>query len=146
MSKIKILPSDLVSKIAAGEVIERPASVVKELIENSLDAGSKYIIAEIKKSGKELISITDDGCGMLKDDAILSIERHSTSKISNITLIQSQVEEYRDDIFLLNEAVSQFPEVNKMVEDVKKVADKNNFNIDFTKIDGFDEFQENYLE
>ncbi|OGS45919.1 MAG: hypothetical protein A2539_05665 [Elusimicrobia bacterium RIFOXYD2_FULL_34_15] len=89
MSKIKILPSDLVSKIAAGEVIERPASVVKELIENSLDAGSKYIIAEIKKSGKELISITDDGCGMLKDDAILSIERHSTSKISNITDLET---------------------------------------------------------
>lgn len=89
MSKIRILPPDLVNKIAAGEVIERPASVAKELIENSLDAGAKYITVEIKKSGKELISVTDNGCGMSKDDVNLSIERHSTSKISNINDLEN---------------------------------------------------------
>ncbi|PKM92933.1 MAG: DNA mismatch repair protein MutL [Elusimicrobia bacterium HGW-Elusimicrobia-4] len=85
MNKIKILPLDIVNKIAAGEVIERPASVVKELVENSLDSGAKNIPVKIKNSGRELISVSDDGCGMSKEDAVLSIERHSTSKISDIT-------------------------------------------------------------
>src|SRR3989339_2008164 len=83
--KIKVLSLDLINKIAAGEVIERPASVVKELIENSLDAGAKNITVKIKNSGRELISVSDDGCGMSKEDAALSIERHSTSKIADIT-------------------------------------------------------------
>ncbi|MFA5778863.1 MAG: DNA mismatch repair endonuclease MutL [Elusimicrobiota bacterium] len=83
--KIKVLSLDLINKIAAGEVIERPASVVKELVENSLDSGAKNITVKIKNSGRELISVSDDGCGMSKEDAILSIERHSTSKISDIT-------------------------------------------------------------
>jgi len=83
--KIKVLSLDLINKIAAGEVIERPASVVKELVENSLDAGAKNITVKIKNSGRELISVSDDGCGMPKEDAVLSIERHSTSKISDIT-------------------------------------------------------------
>lgn len=83
--KIKVLSLDLINKIAAGEVIERPASVVKELVENSLDAGAKNITVKIKNSGRELISVSDDGCGMSKEDAVLSIERHSTSKISDIT-------------------------------------------------------------
>ncbi|MBI5573538.1 MAG: DNA mismatch repair endonuclease MutL [Elusimicrobia bacterium] len=83
--KIKVLSLDLINKIAAGEVIERPASVVKELVENSLDAGAKNIAVKIKNSGRELISVSDDGCGMSKEDAVLSIERHSTSKISDIT-------------------------------------------------------------
>jgi len=84
MNKIKILSSDLINKIAAGEVIERPASVVKELVENSIDAGAKYIKIIIEKSGRELISVTDDGSGMTREDAVLSVERHSTSKISDI--------------------------------------------------------------
>lgn len=88
MNKIKILSSDIVNKIAAGEVIERPASVVKELIENSIDAGSTYITAEIRQSGKELISISDNGHGMTKEDAELSIQRHSTSKITGISDIE----------------------------------------------------------
>lgn len=83
--KIKVLSVDLINKIAAGEVIERPASVVKELVENSLDAGAKNITVKIKNSGRELISVSDDGFGMSKEDAVLSIERHSTSKISDIT-------------------------------------------------------------
>ncbi|MCW8892946.1 MAG: DNA mismatch repair endonuclease MutL [Deltaproteobacteria bacterium] len=79
--KIHILPEELCNKIAAGEVVERPSSVVKELVENSLDAGAANIIVELESGGKRLIRVTDDGCGMNRQDAFLSFERHSTSKI-----------------------------------------------------------------
>ncbi|HLD72063.1 MAG TPA: DNA mismatch repair endonuclease MutL [Candidatus Nanoarchaeia archaeon] len=83
MSKINLLPEDLINKIAAGEVIERPASVVKELIENSLDAGASRVEIEIKDYGKELIKISDNGSGMDQEDAKKSVLRHATSKIQN---------------------------------------------------------------
>lgn len=79
---VRILPVEVVSLIAAGEVIESPASVLKELIENSLDAGAKNIDIELLKAGKELIRVKDDGCGMSKEDLRLSVFPHSTSKIS----------------------------------------------------------------
>jgi len=82
MSRIKILPENLCNKIAAGEVVERPASVVKELIENALDAGADEILLDIESGGKKLIRIQDNGCGMSKDDSFLSLERHATSKIA----------------------------------------------------------------
>ncbi|MCP4366516.1 MAG: DNA mismatch repair endonuclease MutL, partial [Deltaproteobacteria bacterium] len=81
MSNIKILPEILSNKIAAGEVVERPASVVKELIENSLDAKSKKIIIEAENGGRSMIRVSDNGVGMNHDDALLSIERYATSKI-----------------------------------------------------------------
>jgi DNA mismatch repair protein MutL len=80
---IKLLPDSVANQIAAGEVILRPASVVKELMENSVDAGGKNICVAIKDSGKTLIQVTDDGCGMSETDARLSFERHATSKISS---------------------------------------------------------------
>ena len=84
-TKIHILPEALCNKIAAGEVVERPSSVVKELIENSLDAGASDILIELEAGGKRLIRISDNGCGMNRQDAFLSFERHATSKIRNDT-------------------------------------------------------------
>ena len=81
MSKIKVMSEQLSNRIAAGEVIERPASVVKELVENAIDAGARHIRIEIEKAGSKLISVADDGSGMDGDDALLCIEPHGTSKI-----------------------------------------------------------------
>jgi len=81
-TKIKLLPEKLANQIAAGEVVERPASVVKELIENSLDAGARRITIEVEAGGKKRIRIQDDGEGMSRDDALLAFERHATSKIT----------------------------------------------------------------
>ncbi len=81
MAKIKVLSEEIASKIAAGEVVQRPESVVKELIENSIDAGAKSIDVEVKDAGKSFIRVTDDGAGMSEEDAVLAFERHATSKI-----------------------------------------------------------------
>ncbi len=81
MSTIRVLPEEVATQIAAGEVIERPASIVKELLENSIDAGANRIVIRIEKGGKALIKVSDNGIGMSRDDLLLCVERHATSKI-----------------------------------------------------------------
>ncbi|HUP04723.1 MAG TPA: DNA mismatch repair endonuclease MutL [Bryobacteraceae bacterium] len=84
MGRIRVLPDQVANKIAAGEVVERPASVVKELLENSLDAGATDLRVEVEAGGRRLMRVVDDGCGMLRDDALLAFERHATSKLRDV--------------------------------------------------------------
>src|SRR3712207_4385960 len=82
MSKIRVLSDHVANQIAAGEVVERPASVAKELVENSIDAGARRVEVDVEAGGRRLLRVSDDGEGMSRDDAVLAFERHATSKIS----------------------------------------------------------------
>src|SRR5262249_54328125 len=89
MGRIRLLSETVASQVAAGEVVERPASVVKELAENSLDAGARKIDIVIRRGGISLVRVIDDGCGMDRNDALLSLERHATSKIRSAADLQA---------------------------------------------------------
>ncbi|MBA4336919.1 hypothetical protein C0416_04080 [bacterium] len=125
MSIIKVLPENLINQIAAGEVVERPASVVKELLENSIDAGATSIILEINGAGDELIKITDNGHGMDQEDAKLAFERHATSKIGS-----------QEDLFNIRtmgfrgEAIASIASVSIMNMQTKRKEDKTGTRIE----------------
>src|SRR5213595_177578 len=89
MSRIRLLPETVASQVAAGEVVERPASVVKELVENSIDAGARKIDILIRRGGISFVRVIDDGTGMDRDDALLSLERHATSKIRSVADLEA---------------------------------------------------------
>ena len=106
---IRILPPDISNKIAAGEVVERPASVVKELVENAIDAESTNLNVEIRAGGKRIISVSDNGVGMNREDALIAIERHATSKISTVEDLETiQTFGFRGEALPSIASVSQF--------------------------------------
>lgn len=119
MGKIRILSDNVVSKIAAGEIVERPASVVKELVENSIDAGSRLIKLELESGGKKLIEISDDGEGMSRDEALLSLERHATSKIKDINdLFSVETLGFRGEAIPSIASISRFKITTRINDDV----------------------------
>lgn len=108
-SHIRVLPVHVANKIAAGEVVDRPSSVLKELVENAMDAGASQIDVEVSTGGKKLVSVSDNGSGMNRDDAILSIERHATSKISDVDDIEKiQTLGFRGEALAAIASVSRF--------------------------------------
>ncbi len=126
MSRIRILPENVANKIAAGEVVERPASVVKELLENALDASARSIRVEVESGGKRMIRVIDDGCGMNQDDALLAFERHATSKLANA-----------DDLLSIStlgfrgEALPSIAAVSRLLLETRVASDEQGSRVEF---------------
>ena len=119
MAKIELLTQETIDKIAAGEVVERPASVVKELVENALDAGATAITVEIKEGGISFIRITDNGCGIEKSQVKLAFMRHSTSKIRKVEdLLNVSSLGFRGEALSSISAVSRVELITKTYEDL----------------------------
>jgi DNA mismatch repair protein MutL len=126
MSKIRVLPDSLANKIAAGEVVERPSSVVKELLENALDAGARTINIEVEAGGKRFIRVIDDGEGMTRDDAILAFERHATSKLGS-----AQDLEAISTLGFRGEALPSIASVSRLFLRTKTARDSEGTEVEF---------------
>ena len=126
MSRIRILAENVASKIAAGEVIERPASVVKELLENALDAGARSIRIDAESGGKRMIRVVDDGCGMNHDDALLAFERHATSKLKSADDLLSIA-----TLGFRGEALPSIAAVSRLLLETRTVEEEQGTRVEF---------------
>jgi DNA mismatch repair protein MutL len=126
VSRIRILPEAVANRIAAGEVVERPASVVKELLENALDAGATSVRIEVESGGKRMIRVVDDGCGMAHDDALLAFERHATSKLrSSDDLLSIATLGFR------GEALPSMASVSRLLLETRAAEEENGTRVEF---------------
>jgi DNA mismatch repair protein MutL len=126
VSRIRILPEAVANRIAAGEVVERPASVVKELLENALDAGANSVRIEIESGGKRMVRVIDDGCGMAHDDALLAFERHATSKLrSSDDLLSIATLGFR------GEALPSIASVARLLLETRSAEEENGTTVEF---------------
>ena len=126
MSRIRILPEAVANRIAAGEVVERPASVVKELLENALDAGAKSIRVEVEAGGKRMIRVIDDGHGMTHDDALLAFERHATSKLRSADDLMSIA-----TLGFRGEAMPTIAAVSRLLLETRDAAETEGTRVEF---------------
>ena len=126
MSRIRILPEAVANRIAAGEVVERPASVVKELLENALDAGAKAIRVEVEAGGKRMIRVIDDGHGMTHDDALLAFERHATSKLRSADDLMSIA-----TLGFRGEAMPTIAAVSRLLLETRDAAESEGTRVEF---------------
>src|SRR5216683_2742005 len=126
MGRIRVLSDNVANKIAAGEVVERPASVVKELLENSLDAAASELRIDIESGGRHLIRVADNGCGMLRDDALLAFERHATSKLSDVKDLLSIA-----TLGFRGEALPSIASVSRLILETRSAEETTGATIEF---------------
>ncbi len=126
MSRVRLLPEAVANRIAAGEVVERPASVVKELLENALDAGANTVRIEVEAGGKRMIRVTDDGSGMIHDDALLAFERHATSKLRSADDLTSI-----STLGFRGEALPSIASVSRLLLETRAAEEQQGTSIEF---------------